>query len=43
MHAVFKGLAVGVTTRISDILALRYTLMGYKWAEVWALGVVLRV
>ncbi|CAK94768.1 unnamed protein product (macronuclear) [Paramecium tetraurelia] len=42
LHAVFEGIALGVTRRTSDTLALGLSLMGHKWAEGWALGVAFR-
>ncbi|CAD8076958.1 unnamed protein product [Paramecium sonneborni] len=42
LHAIFEGIAVGVTARTSDTLALGLSLMGHKWAEGWALGVAFR-
>ncbi|CAD8138958.1 unnamed protein product [Paramecium pentaurelia] len=42
LHAIFEGIALGVTKRTSDTLALGLSLMGHKWAEGWALGVAFR-
>ncbi|CAD8116244.1 unnamed protein product [Paramecium sonneborni] len=42
LHAIFEGIAIGVTTKTSDTLALGLTLMSHKWAEGWALGIAFR-
>ena len=42
IHAVFEGLALGVSRYTSDTLGLGLSLMAHKWAEGWALGVAFR-